>query len=226
MGGRMKQVEVGRSQVWGINKWNEIWYREQCTEGQQDCDLTTTEWTSEPGVLSWIAASQKELVWGIGACDGVNKVWFQGTIEGDTGEWIAVPPQKMIKLDVGRDGNVVGLDENAEIWWRTGISPVLKQGSTWDSQGNKGTFDAFDVTICTTGNSFARGTDNQFYVRTGVRQDNLRGIGWTVMTGSDIQGPAYLTCGLNGDLWTLETTNGKLYRRIGVTRHDPDGDSW
>jgi hypothetical protein len=29
-GGKMKQVEVGRSSVWGINKWNEIWTREQC----------------------------------------------------------------------------------------------------------------------------------------------------------------------------------------------------
>jgi hypothetical protein len=55
------------------------------------------------------------------------------------------------------------------------------------------------------------------------------------MAGSEITGNAYLTCGLNGDLWTLtaasqnaqgELVYGSLYRREGVTRHDPAGDSW
>jgi hypothetical protein len=144
----------------------------------------------------------------------------------------------MIKLDVGRDGNVVGLDENAEIWWRMNIKHGNKEsrkGDSWATQSNKGQFDAFDVTLCTTGNQFARGLDGKFYTRTNVRynigttdeEDTAmkRGDGWTVMLNSEIQGNAYLTCGLNGDLWTL-TTENQLYRRVGVTRHDPAGDSW
>jgi hypothetical protein len=54
----MKQVEVGRSSVWGVNKWNEVWYREQCKDDTQDCDLTMTDWTNEPGcALVWVAVT-------------------------------------------------------------------------------------------------------------------------------------------------------------------------
>jgi len=56
-GGRMRQVEVGRESVWGLNKWNEIWYREQCPDEDEDCDLTQTDWTNEPGTLIWIACA-------------------------------------------------------------------------------------------------------------------------------------------------------------------------
>jgi hypothetical protein len=96
-GGRMRQVEVGRSSVWGINKWNEIWYREQCPDNAQDCDLTMTDWTNEPGTLIWIACTQKTVVWGL---DEDNEIWFHtpGTIEiGDEltdAVWDAVPGKK------------------------------------------------------------------------------------------------------------------------------------
>jgi hypothetical protein len=58
----------------------------------------------------------------------------------------------MIKLDVGRDGNVLGLDMNGEVWWRMNITPTQKKGDSWATQSNKGQFDAFDVAMCTTGN--------------------------------------------------------------------------
>jgi hypothetical protein len=191
--------------------------------------LTTTDWTNEPGTLIWIACSQKTIVWGL---DEDHEIWFHtpGTLEERQVDWEEVPGMKMIKIDVGREGRVLGLDDNAEIWWRQNISPENKKGDSWGSHGNLDTFQAFDVAICTTGNQFARGLDGNYYMRTAVRNEDLRGEGWAVVPGSDIQGPAYITCGLNGDLWTLEApadgTPGNLYRRVGVTRHDPDGDSW
>jgi len=95
-----------------------------------------TDWTNEPGTLIWIACTQRTVVWGL---DEDNEIWFHTAGQIEIGDeltdvvWDPVPGKKMIKLDVGRDGSVVGLDENAEVWWRMNITPTERKGDSWET---------------------------------------------------------------------------------------------
>ena len=64
---------------------------------------------------------------------------------------------KLDKLDVGKDGHVLGLIyDNGNIFWREGVTAQLKIGTGWKPMDG---LQAEDVAICTNGMIFARGLD-------------------------------------------------------------------
>jgi len=108
--GKLIQISVGESGVWGVNEGNNIFYR-QGTYGDTDTD--GSGWTNVPGKLQWVA-SGLNLVVGINAG---NEIFYRHgiTAENPIGlGWIKVPG-KLMQIDVNED-EVVGTNSGHNIF--------------------------------------------------------------------------------------------------------------
>jgi hypothetical protein len=64
----------------------------------------------------------------------------------------------MVQLDVGRDGNVWGVDSDNQVYFRDGVSPSTRSGTNWVDNTNDGSF--VNVAVCTDGHVWAVSNDN------------------------------------------------------------------
>jgi len=103
--------------------------------------------------MTYIATAEQSVVWAIDV-DGEVWRWNGGeiTIEAivnnvDHG-WTHVSEKQLIKVDVGYNSQVVGIEEErGEALFRTGVTPEVVMGNDWSSLGNGFT----DVTMCRNG---------------------------------------------------------------------------
>jgi len=107
-------------------------------------------------------------------------------------EEILPQDKNMLQLDVGRDGHVWAVDRSFQVYWRSGIEKVKKEGVDWvtstevktqDSQGQMVSTDtnfgkAHQVVLCTNGQAWQRTIDDKLAIRTGVMEHNIIGSGW------------------------------------------------
>lgn len=171
------------------------------------------------------------ILWGV---DYGHNVWFKalGPIKqpGQDG-WIDVDKpdgaNKMVRLDVGRDGHVWGVDDANKVYYRRGISPTVKKGTAWhEIEGSN----FVDVAVCTTGHVWGVSADNQVYYRTRIVDDNQEGEAWALTTdslaenGSGNNYATQVTCA--GGKVLILGTNDKIFQRTDVTNDTPQGSGW
>jgi hypothetical protein len=122
-----------------------------------------TEWVQVQGSLMHISVGYGPVLWGV---DYGHQVWFKqlGHIkQEDNPGWIQVEKpegtQKMIQLDVGRDGNVWGTDDAQRVFMRLGVHPdSAPSGTEWADLSNGQSM--VNVAVCTDGHVWAVSNDN------------------------------------------------------------------
>jgi hypothetical protein len=107
-----------------------------------------------------------------------------------------------VQLDVGRDGHVMAVNDQNELFWRDEITPENKQGNSW-SQLDDNQASTLSVAMCSTGQYWKVGTDNGLYFRTEVYyDDDVVGDSW--MRVLEDQYVSMVSCGGNGEVVVIE----------------------
>jgi hypothetical protein len=224
---QLVQMDAGKGEVWGVNRWNEIFRR---TDDQ--------EWTRVTGEMTYVSTAEEGIVWAI---DDDHDVWVYKIFEGisiekkvdNTPTWTEILDTKLTYIDVGRQGQLVGLKDSGCSFWRKGITNELPQGvNEWydltNDKTRESTYFKFDtITICQTGSMWAtlKGGDSTLYFRGGVSARTPAGTEWYRSTVDAGENLVQASCGYRGYVWAVGAS-GSLYRLDGVTADKPQGTSW
>jgi hypothetical protein len=129
-----------------------------------------------------------------------------------------------VQLDVGRDGHVMAVNDQNELFWRDEITPENKQGNSW-SQLDDNQASTLSVAMCSTGQYWKVGTDNGLYFRTEVYyDDDVVGDSW--MRVLEDQYVSMVSCGGNGEVVVIEQQTNKVFEAVNVSNQYPRGTSW
>jgi hypothetical protein len=174
----------------------------------------------------YISVGYGPIMW---AVDMGNDVWFKQLgaikIEDPTEDWILVDDSVVwVQLDVGRDGHVMAVNNQNELFWRDGVTPDNKEGTSWSQlDDNKQT--TLSVAMCSTGQYWKVGTDNALYFRTEVfYDDDLVGDSWVRVLEDKYV--SMVSCGGDGAVVVVEQSTNKVFEAVGVSNQFPRGTSW
>jgi hypothetical protein len=167
-----------------------------------------------PGWMQYVSTAEEGIVWAI---DVEYDVWVLETGSISTAEiirnqelgWTLIEEQKLVQLDTGFNGYVVGLSDNGAAHWRNGITVATPMGTSWSQiEGADGS----DITLCGNGEMFMLNTEGALMHRAGVQAysapesitlDDAQRMGteWEV----DMEGQSYqhVSCGKNGQTWLV-----------------------
>jgi len=187
--GKMVQVSVGKSGVWGVNAGGAIYYR---TGTYGDLDVSGSDWKKIDGGKKWVASGSDLLV-------GVNSAGSIYYREGMSSHnpigkrWVSVPG-KLMQIDVHGD-DVIGTDfENHS--YQTSVT-TLGKGS-WVQISRR-------LTRISKGKSGIWGVDDDEYV---YKLDS-NGESWTRIGGSLL---VHVSSGAS--VWGVDKSDG-IYNYIG-----------
>jgi hypothetical protein len=180
-----------------------------------------------------ISVGYGPVLWGV---DYGHQVWFKqiGEIRQDDNDlWTEVSKpdgtnSKMIQLDVGRDGNVWGVNDENKVYFRDGVTPATRSGTAWIEHSNNMQFT--NVAVCTDGHVWAVSNDNKVYYRTRIVDENQQGADWAeaadnlALNGNGNGFATQVTCA-GGDVMILGT-DSRIFMRTGVTNDEPEGHGW
>jgi hypothetical protein len=132
--------------------------------------------------MQYVSTAEEGIVWAI---DDDHDVWVlrtgsitTATVINNAPTWSPIPDTVLTYVDVGRQGQLVGLKSTGCSFWRDGITSDLPQGTdSWtdmtNDQSNPDTYFKFGtIAMCETGNMFAtlQGGDSVLYFRNGVNR--------------------------------------------------------
>ena len=166
IGGILKQVSVGESEVWGVNGWDMVFRR----SGIDSVNPSGTSWVKVVGLLRQITAGDTGIVWGV---NRFGQLWhrrsggwkkFSGYFKwascGKYGCWVirndgsssfrlgvnASNPGgvewkdsggSFKQLDTSVRGEVYAVDNAGQVYTREGITGNLPEGKKWSKFGTK-----------------------------------------------------------------------------------------
>jgi hypothetical protein len=181
-----------------------------------------------PGGFKYISGAELNLVYAISTND--DSMWYlaPGVIwkkpENSDFDWTLVPGDLMTTLDVGRNGKVVGSDENGKVFFRAGITKATVIGTSWSPLQSD---DMSQVAMCSSGVFLGLGAANgRIYARNNVNDDTPSGDSWTQLEvfQQSQDGFKQISCGYRDMI--LAVTGGKAYYRTGYTAQQPLGTGW
>jgi hypothetical protein len=140
---------------------------------------------------------------------------------------------KLVYVDVGKAGQLVGLMDTGCSFWRQGITHDTPFGVNewWDLTNDQDNQDAYfkfsTIAMCMTGNMHATliGGDNALYFRAGVNKQYPAGTEWVRSNVEATENIRQVSCGFRGYVWAV-TEAGNVLRLDGVTADQPQGASW
>jgi len=215
--GPVKNFNAGNNEIWMVNVHNEVYSRK----------TDETAWTPRPGHQAFVTVAETEVVWAI---DAVNEVWRWD--DGDItleeivdnvqcGGWTHVEQRQLVKLDVGYNAQVVGIEEGTgNAVFRTGVTPENVMGDDWFVLGSGYT----EATMCANGLMWAT-TGDSLEFRVGiVAMDTPEGTDFDQLVEDDNQYTS-ISCGYRARLWAT-TANGNVIRRTNINSYNWRGDDW
>jgi len=191
------------------------------------------EWEQLNGQFIYHSVGYGPVVWVI---DEQDKVWFKqwGEVDSDADYpsdlWEEVDDMKMIQLDVGRDGNVWGVNTDGLVYRRMGIEPETEdqdqvhKGTHWEQVADEQTGAFVHVDMCTTGRVWAlrvNGDVNDVQFREGINMESTVGDHWSNVDGTMKD----ISCGFDGQVWAI-SQGGAMYMRENISFVRPKGDGW
>jgi len=230
---QLVQLDSGKNEVWGVNRWNEIFRR----TGLSDTNHSGDGWEQHQGEMTYVSTAEEGIVWAI---DDDHDVWVlkAGTISvvdvvDNEPTWTPIPNAQLVYVDVGRQGQLVGLRESGCSFWRKGITEAQPQGvdEWWDLSNDKTNMETYyqfnTIAMCQTGNMFAtlKTGDSKLYFRAGVAKDQRWGTEWVPSQVDMGENIAQVSCGYRGYVWAV-SASGKVFRLDGITADRPQGESW
>jgi hypothetical protein len=221
--GDIKNFNAGNNEIWMVNVHNEV-YRRTDVDHTVEAYSTGTEWEQVLGLQSFVTTAEDSVTWAI---DAEGEVWrwkgglitIEEIINNVDHEWTHIPQKQLIRLDVGYNSQVVGIeDQGGNVLFRTGVTQDSVSGDNWDVLGNGFT----DVTMCR--NGFIWATDGQtVQFRTGIVDEvNNQGQGWEIVDNLVVTS---MNCGFRGALW-VTTAAGTVQMRENVNSYNWKGTSW
>jgi len=210
-----KQMDCGNNELYAITMFNEVYRRVGLSwTDENENNLVGDHWAEVKGWFQYVSTAETNIVWGI---DVEYDVWVleQGTItimeiiENEELGWTLVQGQKLVQLDTGFNGYVVGLGESGQAYWRNGITVATPMGASWSNvDGANGK----DITLCGNGEIFMLNQGGDLLHRSGVStysasssitltDADRMGSGWE----QDQTGNSYnhVSCGKNGQAWLV-----------------------
>jgi hypothetical protein len=122
---RFKHIDAGNNELWAVNVFNEI-YRRHGKEDVSNVETVGESWKQYTGTMIFAQSAEEGVVW---ALDDENDVWVLKTGKITVEEqihndewWTPVTDHKLVYVDVGRQGQLVGLKDSGCSFWRKGIT--------------------------------------------------------------------------------------------------------
>jgi hypothetical protein len=220
--GRFKQINCGNWMLVGVTAYNEVYMRDNYDESSPNGD----DWKQMPGSMAFVSTAEEQIVW---ALDQSGSLWIlddgsistQRIIRNEEEGWTKVEDGKLVQVDVGRNGHLIGRFTDGLTYFRTGINVDLPMGDGWMQVAAPGS-NAVSTTMCATGDFLLLDEDKKLYMRTGVTDDNPTGVDWMLVDTVDATA---VNCGYRGYFWVVRS-NGLAAMRTGVTANMPQGDGW
>jgi len=132
--GTIKQFDLGNTEAWAVNLWNEVFRR----KGMTETNAIGTNWEQHQGTsMEFVSTAEEGVVWTI---DEEHDVWVlkageiteeETTTDMDDWKQIGNETEKFIYIDAGFDGHLVALKEDGNVLYRTGISNADPEGTGW-----------------------------------------------------------------------------------------------
>jgi hypothetical protein len=168
-------MDAGRNEVWGVNRWNEIFVR----RGADQNALHSAPWEQHQGEMAYVSTAEQGIVWAI---DDDHDVWVLRTgsisveeVINNEPDWTPVHDVKFTYIDVGKGGQLVAVTNSGCSFWKRGINSENALGDDeWfdltNDQSVPAAYYKFNtITICNTGNMWAtlKDGDSALYFRGG-----------------------------------------------------------
>jgi len=120
--GRFKQFNCGNWMLVGVTAYNEVYMRDEYSHANPD----GSDWKQMTGSMAFVSTAEQGLVW---ALDQVGGLWliegeisWEPVIRNELVGWTKVEDGKLLQVDVGRNGKLVGRWNDGQTRWRTGIT--------------------------------------------------------------------------------------------------------
>jgi hypothetical protein len=206
-----KQMDAGNNELYAVTMFNEVYRRMGLTTD----DLVGNDWQEVKGWMQYVSTAEEGIVWAI---DVEYDVWVleTGTISiadiilNEELGWTLVQGQKLVQLDTGFNGYVVGLGESGQAYWRNGITVAEPMGTGWANiDGAMGS----DITMCGNGEIFMlTNQGGELFHRAGVKTYSASSL--ISLTAADRMGSSWeqdqagtsfnhVSCGKNGQAWLV-----------------------
>ena len=123
--GKLIHVSVGEAGVWGVNRGNQIFFRNNINPRNPN----GRSWRRVPGGLKQIDSGPNSIVCGVNKADDIYcRIGITAAIPYGR-SWVRVPG-KLKYISCGVLGHW-GVNKNNDIFFRYGVSPVKPQGTKW-----------------------------------------------------------------------------------------------
>jgi hypothetical protein len=208
-------MDAGNNELYAVTMFNEVYQRRGLSwTSESENDLVGDSWNEVKGWMTYVSTAEEGIVWAI---DVEYDVWVLETgsitiadiIRNQELGWTLVETQKLVQVDTGFNGYVVGLSDGGQVHWRQGVTVDEPMGTAWAQiDGAMGS----DVTLCGNGEIFMLDNAGALLHRAGVQTysasasvtltDAQRmGTEWEV----DMEGKSYnhVSCGKNGQTWLV-----------------------
>lgn len=163
--------------------------------------------------ITWMACNNiSPILSGVWGVDENNDVYHYFR----SAKWKHIPGIKMMQIDSGPEGIVVGVTENHEVYHRTGISNTNYVGKEWVKIDGS-------LTHVSCGRSGCWGVDSaeHVYYIDGVFTRSCLAAGLVAVDGRMKQ----VDVGVLADVYAINK-HGNLYVRLGVTKTNAFGTEW
>ncbi|XP_029432758.1 fish-egg lectin-like [Rhinatrema bivittatum] len=195
--GRLKQIDVGNGQVFGVNDANQIftWYE--------------NSWTQIDGALKHVTVGPAG-VWGVNSDNNIYRLVG--------GSWVQITGS-LKQIDAGGDQFMSGVNTNDDIFClgKSSTIPAKYQTSPpWVNIEGKLKYYICGLLGCWGVNS----VDNIFF-RWDSTPDSCKGSRWQQVDGK----LSMIEVGTEGTVYGVNS-QGNVYRREGITASNPIGTSW
>ena len=213
-------MDVGNKEVWAVNKWNEIYKR----TGIDSTNPTGSNWEKHQGEMTYVSSAEEGIVWAI---DDDHDVWVlkAGVISveeevDNSPTWNPTDPSiKLVFVDAGKMGGLVGLKDTGCSFMKTGITNEKPQGENnwWDLTNEQGENHYLFSTIayCQTGNLWAtdKNQGGNVYFRMDISNEFPAGSEWVSEfdgswnVASNGEGVKHISCGFRGYVFATTVSN-------------------
>jgi hypothetical protein len=122
-----------------VTAYNEVYFRQNYAESTPNGD----DWEQLSGSMAFVSTAEESIVW---ALDQSGSLWVLdggdisvvSVIHNEDEGWTKVEDGKLVQVDVGRNGHLIGRFTDGLTYFRTGITTDAPMGAGWSQLANPG----------------------------------------------------------------------------------------
>ena len=208
--GSLKHVTAGEAGIWGVNRYDDIFYRNDVTE----TNPSGKSWQNVPGKLKQIDSGPSGIVYGVNVHDqifcrtGIDYGKPYGT------GWKQVTSYGRLKYVSCGVLSCWGVNSGDGIWYRSGITKENCAGTGWHSVSGR----LKQIEVGAAGDVYGVNSAGNVYRRTGITELRPMGSGWQKIQ----ENGSYATTGLKGQYLLVnglvQYSNDRYIKLISDTR--------